>query len=102
MTFAVNLAKLEAYVEQQGFTWQQVKAATKIQWYNHALAAGFDPNELKQFGRSKSVLRSALIKRIKQKILDGKMDAMLAHIRQAGTDDVTFPVICSLLEREAE
>ena len=88
--------------DQQGFTWQQVRDATERQWYNHALAAGCDSDEIKRFGRSKSVLKSALIKRIKQKILDGKMDDMLAYIRQVGTDDVTFPVIRSLLEREAE
>ncbi len=93
----IIIDKLETYIEQQGYTWQQVKNATKIQWYNHAVAAGFTPQELKQFSGGKSVLRSAIIKRKKRAIVVDAATALLTHIRKAGPDVETIPLMREIL-----
>lgn len=98
MSVLTIIEKIETYVEQQGFTWQQIKDATRIQWYNHAVAAGLTTAEMKQFVGGKSVIRSALIKRKKRAILVAQATALLTHIRKVGTDDETFPLIRDIFE----
>ena len=97
---AIILDKLETYIEQQGFTWQQVKIATAKQWYNHAVAAGLTLQELKQFSKSNSVSRSAVIKRKKRAIVVAQATALLTHIRKAGPDVETIPLMREIYENQ--
>ena len=96
--FASNLTKLETYIEQQGFTWQQVKNATPRQWYTHAIAAGFTVEEIRRFSRSRNVLRSAIVKRMKRAIVVAQAMALWTHIRKAGPDVETVPLLREILE----
>ncbi len=102
MNFAVILEKIETYIEAEGFTWQQVKNATPKQWYDHAVAAGFTSQELKQFARSKHVLRTAFIERKKRSIFVALVNDLLTHIRKAGTDEEIFPLIKELAENQED
>ena len=98
MSFASNLEKLVAYIEVEGFTWQQVRNATQMQWRNHAALAGFTKDELKLFGRSQNVLRTALIKQQKRKILIREGNLLMAHIRLLKTDEEFFPLMEEMLQ----
>ena len=96
--YASNLAKMESYVKAQGYTWQQVKSATPKQWRNHAVSAGFDPNEIKQFGRMKNTIRRVIVQKKKRASVVNKTKALLVHIRKAGPDIETMPILRELLE----
>lgn len=95
--FASNLAKIESYVEQQGFTWQQVKNATPQQWKAHALNAGFTVEEMNQFSRMKNTLRRVIVKRKKRAIVVSQATALMTHIRKAGPDMATVPLLREIL-----
>ncbi len=90
--------KLETYIEEQGFTPEQVQDATPRQWYNHAIAAGFTPQQLRQFTGGKNVLRSLIIKRMKRAAVVAQATALFAHIRNAGPDVVTIPLLVEIYQ----
>ncbi len=96
------IEKIEVYVEQQGFTWQQIKSATRTQWYSHAVTAGLTTAEMKQFVGGKSVIRSAIIKRKKRANLVAEANALLVHIRKAGPDVETIPLMREIFENWEE
>lgn len=97
MSLESNLTKLEVYINQQGFTWQQVRDATTAQWLNHAEAAGFTVEELKSFKSMKITLRKMVIQRKKQAIFDAQVAEFLVHIRKAGTDEEIKPLMKAIL-----
>ncbi len=102
MSFATNLAKIEAYVEQQGFTWQQVKNATPAQWKVHAVAAGLTVDELKKFSRMESSIRRFIVEKKKRLEFVAQVEAFLVHIRKAGTDEQTIPLMRELLDNQED
>ena len=90
-----NFVKLVVYVDAQGYTWQQMKNATMPQWLNHCELAGIDPNDLRG---TKHTLRRLLIQEKKRIIFENKVTALLVHIRKAGTDVETMPLLREILE----
>lgn len=98
ITLETNLAKLETYIVEQGFTWQQVNNATHIQWRSHAEDAGFTTAELKKFSSMKITLRKMIIQRKKQAIFVAQVEAFLIHIRKAGTDEQIVPLMQELIQ----
>jgi len=97
-----SLAKLEAYVEQQGYTWQQIRDAAPQQWRNHAIAAGFTVDEMRRFPGIKNTLRRLVVYRRKRAIVRTNAKALLTHIRKVGPDTQTFPLLRELTENWQE
>lgn len=95
---ASSLTKIETYVEVNEITWQQIKNSTPSQWRLHAQVAGLDPNELKAFNSHSNILRTLVIERKRRAILTAQATAMLVHIRKAGSDVDTIPVLREILE----